>query len=383
MRVPSQGDGMGAGPASIPMVDVGEQYRSLKEQIDAALGEVLASGRFVLGPQVEQLEEELAAYLDLEHAITLNSGTDALVLALKACDIGPGDEVIVPTYTFVATAEAVGLVGARPVFVDCAPGSFTLDPAGVERAVGPRTRAVIPVHLFGEPAPLEPLVRLCGDRGLRLIEDAAQAFGATYGGEPVGGIGHAGAFSFYPSKNLAAYGDGGVLVTDDDAIAERVRSLRDHGRSDDGLYERVGCNSRLDELQAAVLRVKLPHVDEWNESRRFRAAAYRDLLAGSSCDFPLGSGEGSHVYHQFVVAHPERDRIREALAAAGVATAVHYSVPCHLQPAFARDGEPPSLPVAERWAATTLALPIYPELPMPALERICRTIRRAETLRVV
>lgn len=365
------------------MVDLGEQYRALKEPLDAAVAGVLASGRFILGPQVQALEDELAAYLDLEHAVALNSGTDALALALRACDVGPGDEVIVPAYTFIATATAVVLAGARPVFVDCAPGSFNLDPAAVARAVTPRTRAILPVHLFGEPAPLDPLVQLCGERGLRLVEDAAQAFGATYRGEPVGAVGHAGAFSFYPSKNLGGYGDGGALVTDDDELAETVRSLRDHGREDAGLHVRLGTNSRLDELQAAVLRVKLPYVDEWNESRRFRADAYREFLAGTRCELSAASPEGEHVYHQFVVAHPERERIRQALEAEGIATAVYYAVPCHLQPVFADLGEPPSLPVAERWAERALALPIYPELPMPALEEICRVIRRAEGLRVV
>lgn len=367
---------------TVPLVDLVEQYRALKEPIDRAVAEVLASGRYVLGPHVEAFEEELAAYLDVEHAITVNSGTDALVLALRACDIGPGDEVIVPSYTFFATGEAVALVGAQPVFVDCAAGSFNLDPAAVERAIGPRTKAVIPVHLFGEPAPLEPLVRLCGDAGLRLIEDAAQAIGATYQGEAVGAIGHAGAFSFYPSKNLGGYGDGGAVVTHDDELAEELRSLRDHGRADE-VHASLGANSRLDEIQAALLRVKLAHVDEWNESRRFRAEAYRDLLSPTRCEIIAPAPDGEHVYNQFVIAHPQRDRIREALAAAGVQTAVYYSVPCHLQPAFAHLGEPPSLPVCERWAETTLALPIYPELPMPAVEKICQTIRRVEGLSIV
>lgn len=365
------------------MVDLVEQYRALKEPIDTAIGEVLASGRFVLGPQVEAFEEELAAYLDLEHAIALNSGTDALVLALKACDLEPGDEVIVPTYTFIATAGAVVMAGGRPVFVDCAPGSFNLDADAVAHAVGPRTRVVVPVHLFGEPAPMEALVQLCGERGLRLIEDAAQSFGATYGGEPVGSIGHAGMFSFYPSKNLGAYGDGGAVVTDDGELAEHVRSLRDHGRAAGYVHDRVGTNSRLDEFQAAVLRVKLPFVDEWNESRRFRADAYRELLAATRCEIPIPDPLGTHVYHQFVIAHPQRDQIRAALDREGISTAVYYPVPCHLQPAFAHFGDVLSLPVAERWAQTTLALPVYPELPLSTLERICETIVKAEKLNVI
>ena len=365
------------------MVDLIEQYRALQEPIDRAIAEVLASGRFVLGPNVEAFEDELAAYLGVEHAVALNSGTDALVLALRACDVGAGDEVIVPTYTFISTPESVALTGARPVFVDCAPGSFNLDVEAVQRAITPRTRAVIPVHLFGEPASMEPLARICGDSGLRLVEDAAQAFGATYQGESAGALGHAWTFSFYPSKNLAAYGDGGAVATDDDELAEQVRSLRDHGRVEGYLHDRIGTNSRLDELQAAVLRAKLPHVDEWNESRRFRAEAYRELLSGTRCEIPETPPDRIHVYHQFVVAHPRRDQIRDALSAAGIASAVYYPVPCHLQPVFAHLGEPPSLPIAERWAGTVLALPIYPELPMSGVERICETIRRAEELAVL
>jgi dTDP-4-amino-4,6-dideoxygalactose transaminase len=364
-------------------VDLGEQYRAIKAPLDQAVADVLASGRFVQGPQVEAFEEELAAYLGVEHAVTLNSGTDALVLSLRACDVGPGDEVIVPGYTFIATAAAVGLVGARPVFVDCARGSFNLDHEAVERAIGPRTRAVIPVHLFGEPATMEPLVRLCGDHGLRLIEDVSQAFGATYQGEAAGAIGHAGTFSFYPSKNLGAYGDGGAVATDDEEIAEQVRVLRDHGRAGGHVHDRLGTNSRLDEVQAAILRVKLGHVDEWNESRRFRAEAYRELLAGTRCEIPETAPDREHVYHQFVIAHPQRDQLREALRAAEIASAIYYPLPCHLQPVFADLGEPPSLPVAERWAETTLALPMYPELPMAAVERVCEVIRRAEGLRVL
>lgn len=367
----------------VPMVDLVEQYRSLREEIDAAVAETLAAGRFILGPQVEAFEEELAAYLDRDHVVTLNSGTDALLLALRGCDIGPGDEVIVPTYTFIATASAVVLAGARPVFVDCAPGSFNLDPEAVERAVSPLTKAVIPVHLFGEPAPLEPLLRLCGERGLRLVEDAAQAIGATWRGEAVGGIGHAGTFSFYPSKNLSAYGDGGALATDDDELADAIRLLRDHGRAGGGVHSAVGTTSRLDEIQAAILRVKLPHLDEWNASRRFRAQAYRELLVGTRCEVPAANPDGEHVWHQFVLTHPRRDAVRQALEREGVSTAVYYPIPCHLQPAFAHLGEPPSCPIAERWAETALALPIYPELPMSDVERICAVIRRAEALTVL
>lgn len=363
---------------TIPMVDLASQYQTLKEPIDAALAQVLASGYFILGPQGKALEQEIAAYLKVKHAITLNSGTDALVLALLACGIGPGDEVIVPTYTFFATPESVRLVGAIPVFVDCAAGSFNLDTDAVASAVTARTRAILPVHLFGEPVALEPLLKLCKQYSLRLIEDTAQSFGADYRGQALGSIGDVGTFSFYPSKNLGAYGDGGALVTNDDGIAELVRSLRDHGRGANGLHPRIGYNSRLDEFQAAILRVKLPRIDAWNAARRQRAAAYRQQLADTRCEFPAVSDDGAHVYHQCVVAHPERDRLRAALTNASIASAVHYLVPCHKQPAFADLGPVASLPVAERWSATTLALPICPELSMPSLERICEVIRAAD-----
>lgn len=362
----------------INMLDVSEQYRSLKIPIDAALADVLKSGRFILGPQMQLLEQELAAYLNVKHAIALNSGTDALVLALRACNIGTGDEVIVPTYTFFATAEAVSLVGARPVFVDCAPGNFNLDPESVRRAITARTRVLIIVHLFGEPVPMEPILQICEQHGLRLIEDTAQAIGATYRGKMVGGIGDAGAFSFYPSKNLGAYGDGGLTVTNDDTIAQQIRSLRDHGRAANGTHTQIGYNSRLDEFQAAILRVKLPYVDRWNAARRSHAATYRELLSGTRCEFPATNPDGVHVYHQLVLTHPERDRIRAALTAADIASMMYYFLPCHLQPVFASLGEPPSLPVAEHWAATTLALPIYPELPMETIEKICEVIRKAD-----
>lgn len=360
------------------MIDLGAQYRSLKAPIDAAIAEVLASGQFTLGPQMTALEQELANHLKVKHAITLNSGTDALVLTLRACDIGPGAEVIVPTFTFFATAEAVRLVGARPVFVDCALGSFNLDSESVEQAITPNTQAVIAVHLYGEPAPMAPLVELCRAQGLHLIEDAAQAFGAIYRGKSVGGLGLAGAFSFYPTKNLGAYGDGGALVTDDDAIATKVKCLRDHGRVGNGFHSLIGYNSRLDEFQAAILRIKLAYVDGWNEARRILAAAYRERLSGTRCEFSATNPDGTHVYHQFVVAHPQRDFIRKALSSAGISTGVYYPVPCHLQPAFADLGTPASLPVAERWATTSIALPIYAELPMPVLDSICEAIRSAE-----
>lgn len=364
---------------TIPMVDLVRQYQNLQGPIDAALARVLVGGYFVLGPEGKALEQELADYLKVKHVITLNSGTDALVLALLACGVGAGDEVIVPTYTFFATPEAVRLVGATPVFVDCAAGSFNLDTEAVAQAVTARTRAVIPVHLFGEPASMEPLLQLCRQHGLRLIEDTAQGFGADYRGQPLGSLGDAGTFSFYPSKNLGAYGDGGALATNDEGIAAQVRSLRDHGRGANGLHPRIGYNSRLDEFQAAILRVKLPYIDSWNEARRERAAAYRQGLADTRCAFPAASPDGTHVYHQCVLAHPERDKLRAALTAAGIASAIHYLVPCHKQPAFLDHSPAPVLPVAEHWSATTLALPICPELPLPSLERICDVIRGADS----
>lgn len=359
---------------TIPLRDLAAQDASLRDEIRAAVDRVLASGVYVGGTEGAALERELASALSVEHVVAVNSGTDALVLALRAAGIGPGDEVIVPSFTFIATATAVSLTGASPVFADSLSDIFTIDPASVVAAVTPRTAAVIAVHLFGEPAELDSLASVCASNDLLLIEDVAQAFGARYRGVTVGAAGALSAFSFYPTKNLACAGDGGAVATNDAALAALVRSLRNHGRGDDHTHVRLGVNSRLDEVQAAILRVKLPHVAAWNARRVALAAAYRQGLGGTRALCPAPLSYTSHVYNQFVIAHPERDALRERLSAAGIGTALYYDTPCHRQPLYAND-RPSQLPNAERWSRTVLALPIYPELPDGAVESICAEIR--------
>ena len=358
----------------IPFRDLAAQDASLRPALRHAIDEVLASGIYVGGPQGAALEHELARTLGVRHVVGVNSGTDALVLALRAAGLQAGDEVIVPSYTFIATASAVSLAGGVPVFVDCAPGRFIGDAAAVASAVTARTRAVVAVHIFGEPADLELLAEVCARHGLLLIEDAAQAFGARYGGVPVGSTGALSAFSFYPTKNLACAGDGGAVATNDDALAATIRSLRAHGRGDAQTFERLGLNSRLDEAQAAILRVKLPHVERWNAQRRELAAAYRDGIRGTPAYVPDPPPHVEHAYNQFVIGHPRRDDLRAYLDRAGIATEIYYERPCHRQPLYARESRRP-LPIAEEWSRRALALPIYPELPFAAVERICGEIR--------
>lgn len=363
---------------NIPLLDLGAQYRQLRGEMDIALQRVFESGQFVGGPEGEALELELARYLGVPEVVCVNSGTDALVLSLRVLEIGVGDEVIVPTFTFFATAEAVSMVGARPVFADCARGQYNLDVASLESALTPRTKAVIVVHLFGEPVDLAPIMEFCAAHGLRLIEDAAQAIGASYRGQRVGSFGDTGAFSFYPTKNLGAQGDGGAISCRDPALAERLRRLRNHGRLDRYRHEEIGYNSRLDEIQAAALRIKLPHLDGWNAQRQRIAARYWEGLGDTSCGLPPTAATAYPVYHQFVVTHPERDALQIFLTRHGVATAVFYPIPCHLQPAFAASCSGLSLPLAERLSGQVLALPIYPELPMDSIDYIVDLIHTFE-----
>lgn len=361
----------------IPFRDIEAQDASLRSEIRAAVDSVLGSGRYVGGPQASALERDLAEALDVAHVVTVNSGTDAVVLALRAAGIGPGDEVIVPSYTFIATASAVSLVGATPIFTDVVAEGFTIDPSAVAAAVTTRTRAVIAVHLFGEPAALEELTALCADEGLLLVEDVAQAFGATYRGRPVGGFGTLAALSFYPTKNLACAGDGGAVATNDAGLATMVRSLANHGATGPQQYARLGVNSRLDDIQAAILRVKLPHVERWNDTRRRLAGAYCDGLRGVPVRLPQPPAHVQHVYHQFVIETARRDALREHLADAGIETAVYYPTPCHLQPMYAGAAQP-TLPVAEAASRTSLALPIYPELSLEAVRHVCAQVRALE-----
>jgi len=362
---------------NIPMVDLGLQYRELKSEIDAAVSDVFATTQFILGPQGEMLEKEMAAYLGVKHAIGVASGTDALHLALKAAGLGEGDEIITTPFTFIATAEAVAYVGSTSVFVDIDPKTFNLDVQQVKNAITAKTKAILPVHLFGQPADLVPLKQLCEEHELLLIEDCAQSCGATYQGKMTGAWGDLGCFSFFPSKNLGCYGDGGMVLTDDDRLAEEIRVLRNHGSRERYHYHVIGMNSRLDELQAAILRVKLRHLDRFNQMRRDNAHHYSRLLAALDLETPYEDGKGRHVYHQYTVLTEQREAIQSSLADAGIASGIYYPVPMHRQEVFARQCEGVTLPVSERIAERVLSLPIYPELTGDQIERIVAVIASA------
>jgi dTDP-4-amino-4,6-dideoxygalactose transaminase len=362
----------------IPLIDLRTQYRSLKPRIDAAVTRVMESGRFVLGPEVAAFEAEFAEHCHTRHAIGTSSGTSALHMALLAAGVGPGDEVVTVPFTFVATVAAILYTGARPVLVDVEPGTLNMDPDRIEAAVTSRTRAIVPVHLYGQMADMDPILRIGEARGLTVVEDAAQAHGAEHLGRRAGSMGAVGCFSFYPGKNLGAAGEGGAVTTDDDELAARVRLLRDWGA--EGKYHHVmrGYNARLEELQAAILRVKLAELESWTEARRAHAARYRELLAGAGVDLPEEAPGRRHVYHVFAIRHPERDRLAGELAARGVATGIHYPVPVHLQPGYADLGYGPGdFPVAERAAREVLSLPMYPELRPDQVEAVAELVAEA------
>lgn len=362
----------------VPMVDLAVQYRQIKEEIDGAIADVLAGTRFILGPEVHALEDELADYLGVGHALSCASGTDALHLALHGAGIGAGDEVITTPFTFLATAEAIRYCGAIPVFVDIDPVTFNIDPEAVEAAVTDRTWAILPVHLFGQPANMPALESIAERHGLVLIEDCAQSFGADIGGRQTGTFGLAGCFSFFPSKNLGCYGDGGLVTTSDPSLHERLYALRNHGRRWGEYYhEEVGYNSRLDELQAAVLRVKLSRIDEFNRQRRRVAERYSQLLGDTGLVLPREDGVGRHVYHQYTVLVPdqERDEIIAALKQHEIASAVYYPTPLHRQPAFEGVCHHGELPVTEQVAGSCLSLPIFPEMTDEQIQRVAEVIR--------
>jgi dTDP-4-amino-4,6-dideoxygalactose transaminase len=362
---------------NVPMVDPAGEYRALKSEIDAAVGRVLASGRFVLGPEGEALEREIAQFTGARHAVGVNSGTDALHLPLVAAGIGPGDEVVIPAFTFFATGEAVSYTGARPVFADVEHATFNLDPNSLQQKITPKTKAVIAVHLFGQCAALDRISEICSTRKLILIEDCAQCIGADYGGKRAGSWGDFGGFSFYPTKNLAAAGDAGLITTNKPESDSVLRMLRHHGSRQTYLHERVGWNSRLDEMQAAVLRVKLKHLARYNEARRAVARRYREKLAGANVVLPAEHGRGTHVYHQFTIRSERRDAIREALTKEGIASSVFYPMPLHKQPAYEAVARGVSLPVAEAVAKTVLSLPIHPLLDEASVDRIAACVRKA------
>jgi len=358
----------------IPMVDLAIQYRELKDSIDKAVANVLETTQFILGPQGSAFEQEMAGYLGVKHAIGVSSGTDALHLALRAAGLGAGDEVITSPFTFIATAEAIAYVGATPVFVDIDPRTFNLDISLVEAAITPRTRAVLPVHLFGQPADLAPLQELCTARNLLLIEDCAQSCGAAYGERMTGAWGDFGCYSFFPSKNLGCFGDGGLISTNSDELAAQVRMLRNHGSRQRYHHAVIGYNSRLDDLQAAILRVKLQHLDRFNRQRREHAHLYSQLLGELGIEAPYEDGKGVHVYHQYTILTDRRQELQAALTEAKIASAVYYPIPLHRQEVFADICREVSFPVSEQVASRVLSLPIYPELTRAQVERVVMVI---------
>jgi dTDP-4-amino-4,6-dideoxygalactose transaminase len=358
------------------MVDLKTQYHNLKAEIDQAVIGAIESTQFILGPNVTAFEQETAAYLGAAHAVSCASGTDALQLAILAAGIKPGDEVITSPFTFIATAEAICYAGATPVFVDIDPKTFNIDPALIEAAITPRTKAIIPVHLFGQPADMTPIKTLCEKHGLLLIEDCAQSFGAAINGTMTGTIGSLGCFSFFPSKNLGCYGDGGLITCATAELAEEIKVLRNHGSKVRYHHSVIGYNSRLDDIQAAILRIKLAHIDEFNTGRRRVAHLYSELLK-DIVTVPFEDGKGVHVYHQYTLLTDRRDVIMAKLSEQQISSAVYYPIPLHRQDVFAEAYASVSLPVAERVAASCMSLPVYPEMPEESVRLVAKTIREA------
>ncbi|BAU48867.1 pleiotropic regulatory protein [Sulfurifustis variabilis] len=363
----------------VPFLDLTAQFGALEAEWLAAIRETGAKGSFILGPNVADFEREFAEYVGVKHAIGVANGTDSLILSLRALGIGPGDEVITTPYTFFASSEAIDVVGATPVFADIDPASFTLDPKSVAERVTDRTRAIVPVHIFGHPCDMSALGEIARRHKLAVIEDCAQSFGATVGGRVVGSMGDAGSFSFYPTKVLGCYGDGGMITTNSDAVNEHVRRLRNHGAVKPFIHVEVGCNSRLDEIQAALLRIKLRRVRADIDGRRGVARAYDRRLAGTALVVPATAAGAEHAYNLYTVRIPRgRDAARQALADAGIPTALCYPQGLHLQEVYRRlDYRPGSLPVCERLTEENLSLPIYPGMPERHIDRVCEALTRA------
>jgi dTDP-4-amino-4,6-dideoxygalactose transaminase len=362
----------------VPFVDLQAQYREIKTEIDEAVARVIESAAFILGREVEAFEAAFAEYLGARFCVGVSNGTAAVQLAVMAGGLQSGDEVIIPANTFFASAEAVSTAGCVPVFVDADPISYTIDPTKIEAAITKRTRAIMPVHLYGQAADLDPIREIAARHNLLVIEDAAQAHGSLYRGRRVGALSHAGCFSFYPGKNLGAYGEGGAVVTNDAEVARRVRLLRDHGSEKKYHHELIGYNFRLEGLQGAVLNVKLRHLDRWNDLRRAHAARYRELLGATPLVLPREMDYARHIYHLYVVQTEERALLQQSLAEAGVQTGIHYPVPVHLQPAYASLGHRAGdFPEAERQAARVLSLPMYPELTDVQLNMVAEAIQGA------
>jgi dTDP-4-amino-4,6-dideoxygalactose transaminase len=359
----------------IPMVDLKRQYHNLKKEIDAAISDVLEQTRFILGPNVSALEEEIAAYHDLPYAIGVANGTDALLLALRACGINEGDEVITTPFTFIATAEVVAFLKARPVFVDICPDTYNLDCNQIADKITTKTKAIIPVHLFGHPADMTPIMEIARKHNLKVIEDCAQAFGAKYNNMKVGAIGDVGCFSFFPSKNLAGYGDGGMVITKNEEIAGKVKMLRNHGSSKRYYHQEIGHNSRLDEIQAAIIRVKLKKIDQFNAARRQNAAAYCAAINNKNINLPVVAAGYEHVYHQFTIRAKNRDILADALQKKDISSAIYYPVPLHQQEVFLKlYNASVKLPECEKCAQDVLSLPMFPELTQEEIQLIANVI---------
>lgn len=361
---------------NVPYFDLPAQIRAIRPELDAAVAQTLDTCAFCLGPEVARFEKDFAAYVGTRHCVGFNSGTSALHVAMRLLDIGPGDEVVTTPFTFVATSWAIAYVGAKPVYVDIDEKTMNLDPALLERAITPRTKAVMPVHLYGHPFDLDPILATCRRHGLPLVEDAAQAHGASYKGKAVGTFGALSAYSFYPGKNLGACGEGGALVTDDPAYAKRAATLREHGTATRYFHDEIGYNYRMEGLQGAVLNVKLAHLPAWTQARRRIAHRYHSLLASTPLALPLEAAGCESVYHLYVVRHPKRDGLKEYLQANGIGSALHYPLPLHLQKCFADLGHHRGdFPVSERAADGCLSLPIYPELTDAQVDHVAAVIR--------
>ncbi len=360
----------------IPLVDLKAQYQAIKPEIDAAMQRVIDNSSFILGKEVTQFENDYAAFCHTKHCVGMDSGTAALHLALIICGVKPGDQVITTTHTFVATAEVISVIGAKPVFVDIDSRTYNIDPSAIERAITPRTRAIIPVHLYGQPAEMDPILELARKHNLRVIEDAAQAHGAEYRGRRAGTLGDVACFSFYPGKNLGAYGDAGALVTNDAELAERARMLRNHGRISKYEHLIVGYGYRLDALQAAILGAKLPHLDAWNARRREIADYYTELFTNTDLVTPYCPPHIKPIYHLYAVRNKHRDALQKHLRARGIETIIHYPIPLHLQPVYKSLGyKRGDFPIAEQVADEELSLPMYPELTDAQVQQIVEAVR--------
>ena len=364
---------------SIPMVDLKTQYEAIKDEINSAVLSVMQSAHFILGPQGKAIEEEIAGYHGVKHAVAVASGTDALHLALLAAGIKRGDEVITTPFTFIATAEAISYVGAIPVFVDIDPDSFNIDITKIGPAITKRTKAIIPVHLYGQPVNMDGLMEIAKKHKLMVIEDCAQSFGAEYHGKKTGAIGDFGCFSFFPSKNLGGYGDGGMVITDDAKQAEHLLSLRNHGSKVRYYHDEVGFNSRLDEIQAAIIRVKFKHIEEYNAKRRNNARLYSKYLNAPGIHTPSEQNGTKHVFHQYTIRVKNRDKVKQKLDAGGITSSmIYYPVPLHVQTAYKDLGmKPGSLPASEQAALEVLSLPMYPELTEEQIKKVAEAVKQA------